>query len=457
MLKLRAQQLLDIQLVVGTLLKAIVLTEGSRPLDSKVNVTYVKDKTVIVRPTDPKNPTDPVDPTNPDGPKYPKDNDAVTNFVAGSDDETVTYTKDETVTVDPTDPKDPTNPIDPTNPDGPKYPDGVSETDLDKTISRTITYTGANKNPASVAQTATYTRTAFVDAKTGELLGYSDWTLVTSDDGNNNNDGFAGVTSPKVTGYTADKNAPSVTLNDDEVANFVAGSDDVLVTYTPTNEIVYTEMTVTRTIHYVGAGSKTPVDVIEKVIYKVGTNLSTGVVTYSPQNVYAKVETPNIVGYTNDGDVAELVPVETTIEPSNSLVVVHYKKVSDSGNSGNGNGGTKPEKPENPGTPSPGESDGSGTGNSGSNGNSDNIENPEVGNHSDNSVDNTAAFGNHGNAQLTANQSTNQNAKREMTNKASTLPQTDEKNENVVAVMGVTILSAMMALFGIKRRKHDDE
>ncbi|GEL89978.1 LPXTG cell wall anchor domain-containing protein [Pediococcus parvulus] len=44
-----------------------------------------------------------------------------------------------------------------------------------------------------------------------------------------------------------------------------------------------------------------------------------------------------------------------------------------------------------------------------------------------------------------------------MTNKASTLPQTDEKNENVVAVMGVTILSAMMALFGIKRRKHDDE
>ncbi|GAB5054674.1 hypothetical protein PESHB5_11730 [Pediococcus parvulus] len=385
------------------------------------------------------------------------DNDAVTNFVAGSDDETVTYTKDETVTVDPTDPKDPTNPIDPTNPDGPKYPDGVSETDLDNTISRTITYTGANKNPASVAQTATYTRTAFVDAKTGELLGYSDWTLVTSDDGNNNNDGFAGVTSPKVTGYKADKNAPSVTLNDDEVANFVAGSDDVLVTYTPTNEIVYTEMTVTRTIHYVGAGSKTPVDVIEKVIYKVGTNLSTGVVTYSPQNVYAKVETPNIVGYTNDGDVAELVPVETTIEPSNSLVVVHYKKVSDSGNSGNGNGGTKPEKPENPGTPSPGESDGSGTGNSGSNGNSDNIENPEVGNHSDNSVDNTAAFGNHGNAQLTANQSTNQNAKREMTNKASTLPQTDEKNENVVAVMGVTILSAMMALFGIKRRKHDDE
>lgn len=144
-----------------------------------MNVTYVKDKTVIVRPTDPKNPTDPVDPTNPDGPKYPKDNDAVTNFVAGSDDETVTYTKDETVTVDPTDPKDPTNPIDPTNPDGPKYPDGVSETDLDKTISRTITYTGANKNPASVAQTATYTRTAFVDAKTGELLGYSDWTLVT--------------------------------------------------------------------------------------------------------------------------------------------------------------------------------------------------------------------------------------------------------------------------------------
>ncbi len=155
----------------------------------------------------------------------------------------VTYVKDKTVIVRPTDPKNPTDPVDPTNPDGPKYPNGVSEKDLNKTVSRTITYTGADKNPASVTQTGTYTRTATVDAKTGELLGYGDWILVTSADGNNTNDGFTAVTSPKVLGYTADKNATAVTLGNDAVTNFKAGSTDVTVTYTKDGTVEVTTPT----------------------------------------------------------------------------------------------------------------------------------------------------------------------------------------------------------------------
>ncbi|MDV7720101.1 hypothetical protein GA840_09635 [Pediococcus ethanolidurans] len=159
-------------------------------------------------------------------------NDEVTNFVADSDNVTVTYTEDETVTVDPGDPKNPTDPIDPDNPDGPKYPSGVDENDLNKTVSRTITYTGADKNPASVTQTGKYQRTATVDTKTGELLGYGAWTLVTNTDADQTNDGFIAITSPKILGYTADKDVSAVVLSNDEVSNFVKNSDDQTVTYT---------------------------------------------------------------------------------------------------------------------------------------------------------------------------------------------------------------------------------
>ncbi|WP_367118088.1 LPXTG cell wall anchor domain-containing protein [Pediococcus ethanolidurans] len=37
------------------------------------------------------------------------------------------------------------------------------------------------------------------------------------------------------------------------------------------------------------------------------------------------------------------------------------------------------------------------------------------------------------------------------------MPQTDEQHENVVALIGMAILGGSMALFGIKRRKHDDD
>ena len=43
-------------------------------------------------------------------------------------------------TIDPNDPKTPGTPINPDNPDGPKYPDGLKSTDLNESVTRTITY-----------------------------------------------------------------------------------------------------------------------------------------------------------------------------------------------------------------------------------------------------------------------------------------------------------------------------
>lgn len=172
------------------------------------------------------------------------DDASVTGFNDGDSDTTVTYAAGETTTVIPTDPKEPTDPINPGNPDGPKYPEGVDESDLNKTVSRTIDYTGAgDKTPANVTQTADYQRTATVDSETGELVGYGDWTLVTSDDDNDTNDGFTAVTSPKVLGYTADKNVPAVTLDNGDVSSFIAKSDDQKVTYTFDGSVEVTEPT----------------------------------------------------------------------------------------------------------------------------------------------------------------------------------------------------------------------
>ncbi|WP_412990119.1 mucin-binding protein [Pediococcus siamensis] len=272
-------------------------------------------------------------------------NTEISEFEAKSADTTVTYTKDATVTVDPKDPKDPTDPIDPSNPEGPTYPEGVGEKDLNKTISRTITYTGAGEQtPTAVTQTAVYERTATVDAKTGELLGYGDWTLVTSDDDDDTNDGFTKVTSPKVLGYTADPSVVTAAdLSSDEISEFEAKSADTTVTYTkdatvtvdpkdpqdPTDPIdpsnpegpTYPEgvgekdlnKTISRTITYTGAGEQTPTAVTQTAVYertatvdaKTGELLGYGdwtLVTSDDDNDtndgFTAVESPKVLGYT---------------------------------------------------------------------------------------------------------------------------------------------------------------
>ena len=133
--------------------------------------------------------------TYPEGGKFDKDKD--------TDQEFKVTLKAKEVTVTPDQPKTPGTPVDPNNPDGPKYPAGLEEKDLNKTVTRTITYVYADGTPVlnedgtpkTVTQEAKFTREAKVNLVTGEVT-YGNWTPEQD---------LAEVKSPVVKGYLADK------------------------------------------------------------------------------------------------------------------------------------------------------------------------------------------------------------------------------------------------------------
>ena len=133
--------------------------------------------------------------TYPEGGKFDKDKD--------TDQEFKVTLKAKEVTVTPDQPKTPGTPVDPNNPDGPKYPAGLEEKDLNKTVTRTITYVYADGTPVlnedgtpkTVTQEAKFTREAKVNLVTGEVT-YGDWSEAKD---------LAEVKSPVVKGYLADK------------------------------------------------------------------------------------------------------------------------------------------------------------------------------------------------------------------------------------------------------------
>ena len=120
---------------------------------------------MVVTPDDPKNPSDPiftpgdpVDPSDPSSPTYPEE--------PGT----------------PGDPIDPNNPSGPTWPTTPTYPTGVTAQDLNKTVTRTITYVYEDGSEAAttVTDNVVFERTATVNAVTGEVT-YGEWTAVGDD------------------------------------------------------------------------------------------------------------------------------------------------------------------------------------------------------------------------------------------------------------------------------------
>ena len=156
--------------------------------------------------------------TYPEGGKFDKDKD--------TDQEFKVTLKAKEVTVTPDQPKTPGTPVDPNNPEGPKYPAGLEEKDLNKTVTRTITYVyedgtpvlNEDGTPKTVTQEAKFTREAKVNLVTGEVT-YGDWSEAKD---------LAEVKSPVVPGYLADK--ASVT-----VVNVTGNSEDIkeVVTYKP--------------------------------------------------------------------------------------------------------------------------------------------------------------------------------------------------------------------------------
>ena len=156
--------------------------------------------------------------TYPEGGKFDTDKD--------TDQEFKVILKQKEVTVTPDQPKTPGTPVDPNNPDGPKYPAGLEEKDLNKTVTRTITYVyedgtpvlNEDGTPKTVTQEAKFTRTAKVNLVTKEVT-YGDWSEA--------ND-LAEVKSPVVPGYLADKASVAV-------VNVTGNSEDIkeVVTYKP--------------------------------------------------------------------------------------------------------------------------------------------------------------------------------------------------------------------------------
>ena len=156
--------------------------------------------------------------TYPEGGKFDKDKD--------TDQEFKVTLKERVVPVTPDQPKTPGTPVDPNNPDGPKYPAGLEEKDLNKTVTRTITYVyedgtpvlNEDGTPKTVTQEAKFTREAKINLVTGEVT-YGDWTPAQD---------LAEVKSPVVKGYLADKATVLTT-------KVTADSEDTteVVTYKP--------------------------------------------------------------------------------------------------------------------------------------------------------------------------------------------------------------------------------
>ena len=95
-------------------------------------------------------------------------------------------------TVTPDDPKTPDDKIPNTNQN---YPGGLTETDLSKTITRTIIVHMPDGSTKEIKQEVVYTRTATVDSVTKEVT-YTDWT--------SKNSNWPEYQSPDVPGYTVD-------------------------------------------------------------------------------------------------------------------------------------------------------------------------------------------------------------------------------------------------------------
>ena len=156
--------------------------------------------------------------TYPEGGKFDKDKD--------TDQEFKVTLKAKEVTVTPDQPKTPGTPVDPNNPDGPKYPAGLEEKDLNKTVTRTITYVKADGTPVLdennksvvATQEAKFTREAKVNLVTGKVE-YGNWSEAKD---------LSEVKSPVVKGYLADKASVAV-------VNVTGDSEDIkeVVTYKP--------------------------------------------------------------------------------------------------------------------------------------------------------------------------------------------------------------------------------
>ena len=236
------------------------------------------------------------------------DEEAVTGATESST-LTVYYTE-ATVEVPPTEPHQPGEPITGTNKD---YPDGVTESDLNKTITRTINVYDANGNVVgkSVVQTVKYSRSATVNVVTGEVT-YTDWAADKDSNGNWNSyapqlqtgEGIQEVTDGKGQTYVnVTRDGNKITgIGEQAIAFSATDKDDQTVNIYLNKAVTFTG---TRTITYIthekdGQTSSTEIEQNVTVSGIQSYDPTTYKVVYTfedPSATYSKVDTPVKDGY----------------------------------------------------------------------------------------------------------------------------------------------------------------
>ncbi|MCD7118571.1 YSIRK-type signal peptide-containing protein [Limosilactobacillus albertensis] len=157
--------------------------------------------------------------------------------------------------VNPSTPGKPDQPINPNDPDpkGPKYPAGTDKASIDKTITRTIHYEGADQyTPSDVQQPVHFTASGVLDKVTGRWATPLTWSSETET--------FGAKSSPKIPGYhvvsvdrdtTDHQNVDNATIShngSDYTVTVKYAKDEAPTPETTTGKVVYIDDTTNQTL-----------------------------------------------------------------------------------------------------------------------------------------------------------------------------------------------------------------
>ncbi|GAX07973.1 cell surface protein [Secundilactobacillus silagincola] len=348
------------------------------------------------------------------------------------------------------------------------------------------TLDGYTADPLSVAQESYAGVTSLPDNETATVTYTPNNQTVTLEYVDDDNDGavvgtpttLSGKTSGKVD-WNTDNKPTGYSLTAGQAGSgtyqFTAGSDQLIQVHL-NHVIEYTTTRTTRTVHFVvddpNYTGQTPAPMVQTVIWNVATDKATGVSVATPQTGYYEETVPSMSGYTASqtkvGQQALGSVAASDVPMYNEDVVVTYTPdVQTTPSDGEGvpgeptepTGPTTPEEPTGTGsitgeivpeTPAPGEAisttpekgeKGSATsGNAGTSGTTD----------GNTGYAGTTQDVNGAAATVSSSQSKTSAASQ------GKLPQTNEQSHSEVGLGLLGLLTSMLGLVGLKRRKRDD-
>ena len=349
------------------------------------------------------------------------------------------------------------------------------------------TLDGYTADPLSVAQQSYAGVTSLPDNETSTVTYTPNNQTVTLEYVDDDNDGavvgtpttLSGKTSGKVD-WNTDNKPTGYSLAAGQAGSgtyqFTAGSDQLIQVHL-NHVIEYTTTKTTRTVHFVvddpNYTGQTPAPMVQTVIWNVATDKATGVSVATPQTGYYEETVPSLSGYTASqtkvGQQALGSVAASDVPMYNEDVVVTYTPdVQTTPSDGEGvpgeptepTGPTTPEGPTGTGsitgeivpeTPAPGEAisttpekgeKGSATsGNTGTSGTTD---------------ENTGYAGTTQDVNSAAATVSSSQSKTSAASQGK-LPQTNEQSHSEVGLGLLGLLTSMLGLVGLKRRKRDDE